>query len=670
MACSFSGFGQEQTASFQKKFDNAKHDTTRVVALSDWGFSIYRTKPDSATLLFEKALRITESALNKKPSQQVEEDLILVKGSLINNLAYMYEQLGDIQTALDYNFKSLKIYEETKNEKGEANSLNNIGFIYYKQAEMDKALEFYQKSVKLKEKTNDQQGLAQTLNNIGLLHRSQNNNEKALFYYQKSLGIRQGIGNELGISNSLGNLGFVYSQMGDDEKALSYYLESLRLKEKIKDKQGIPGALNNIGNIYFKRQDYAKALSNINRAMVYANELGYPDLIRKSAGLLYQIHEQQGNAIKALEFYKLHVQMRDSIFNQENRAVAVARDLNYQHEKEKLELQKEQEKKEAIAESEKLALQKEQEKRDALAIADKKRQQIIIYAVSGGLILVVIFALFMFNRFRVTNRQKKVIEDQKLLVEEKNTDITNSINYASRIQKAILTSDEYLNEILPEHFILYQPRDIVSGDFYWAYQTGNKIIWAAADCTGHGVPGAFMSMIGNALLNETVIENGITNTNEILDRLRTGVIKALKHEGSGIEQKDGMDMAICVLDKNTNQLHFSGANNPLWIIRSNEIIEYKGDKQPIGQYETLLPFKQQSIQLQSGDAVYIFSDGFPDQFGGPRGKKYKYSQFKDLLISLQSIPIKSQKSELETAFSKWKGELEQVDDVCIIGVRI
>jgi len=290
----------------------------------------------------------------------------------------------------------------------------------------------------------------------------------------------------------------------------------------------------------------------------------------------------------------------------------------------------------------------------------------------------------------VIQKQKAIVDQKNIIIEQKNKDITDSITYAKRIQEAILTSGEHCKKILPQHFILFKPKDIVSGDFYWAYAShNNNAIWTVADCTGHGVPGAFMSMIGSSLLNEIVIEKGITTANDILNELKSHIIKALGQTGVTGETRDGMDASLCIWHKDTNILEFAGAYNPLYIVRNQqsavglrtadcqlptadcELIEIKADKQPIGYHpDKNSPFTRQEIQLQAGDTIYLFSDGYADQFGGEKSKKFSYKKFKDLLLSIQDRAMVEQKQILDETIEKWRGQQEQIDDICVIGVRI
>jgi serine phosphatase RsbU (regulator of sigma subunit) len=270
---------------------------------------------------------------------------------------------------------------------------------------------------------------------------------------------------------------------------------------------------------------------------------------------------------------------------------------------------------------------------------------------------------------KVTERTFEVVK-QKAIIEQKNKDILDSIYYARRIQHALLASDGILNRNLDQHFVLYKPKDIVSGDFYWAHETNNNFLIAVCDCTGHGVPGAFMSLLNISFLNEVTVEKRITKPDLILDHVRDSIIHALNTEQNE-ESRDGMDCVICNFDMKNLNIEFACSNNPLWIIRSNELIEFKPDKMPVGNHtDNSKPFTLQSFKLQKGDIIYIFSDGYADQFGGPLGKKFKYSQLEILLISIHNKPMNEQKEILNETIGSWKGELEQVDDICIIGIRI
>ena len=301
-----------------------------------------------------------------------------------------------------------------------------------------------------------------------------------------------------------------------------------------------------------------------------------------------------------------------------------------------------------------------------------------IAGISALIVIVVIGIIIFWNRSlkkeidkRIEAEEKlqgslKEIHYQKLIVEEKSQEITDSIEYAKTIQSAILPSSKIIDEFLKDSFVLYKPKDIIAGDFYWIEAKEDRVLFAAADCTGHGVPGAMISVVCNNALNRSVREYNLSDPGKILDKAREIVIQ--EFEKSDTEVRDGMDIAICSLIG--DKLEYAGAHNPLWIIRNGILLETKANKQPIGKFENLEPYTTHSFQLEKGDSIYIFSDGYSDQFGGVRGKKYKTSNFKNLLLSIQESSMEKQLALLEAEFEKWRGAMEQIDDVCVIGLKI
>ncbi|RLD61874.1 MAG: hypothetical protein DRJ01_07125 [Bacteroidetes bacterium] len=298
-----------------------------------------------------------------------------------------------------------------------------------------------------------------------------------------------------------------------------------------------------------------------------------------------------------------------------------------------------------------------------------------ILAFIGYVLALIIFIYLIVTQYTkhlraIIKERTKEIREQKEIVEEKNKHITDSIIYAKRIQNALLPPEQIIRKELPEHFILFKPRDIVSGDYYWFGRNDENIIIVAADCTGHGVPGAFMSMLGVAFLNEIINKNEVVKANEILNQLREHVITSLRQTGKEGEAKDGMDIAICVIDKKTKNLQFAGANNPLYLVRDRELIQVKADRMPIGIYIKTNPFTNNELSLQKNDCLYIFSDGYVDQFGGKSNRKFKSKPFKRLLVDINDKPMSEQRTILDDTIEDWKGINEQVDDILVIGMRI
>jgi serine phosphatase RsbU (regulator of sigma subunit) len=298
----------------------------------------------------------------------------------------------------------------------------------------------------------------------------------------------------------------------------------------------------------------------------------------------------------------------------------------------------------------------------------KQAHRNTFFVITGLIILVAIVAIKLLLLNRKTN---KVLKAQNEIIEEKNKNITDSINYAKRLQTAILPPKDFVNEVLPEHFIIYQPKDIVSGDFYWVSNHGSKIMVAAIDCTGHGVPGALLSIVGHNAINQTVNEIGITQPSKVLDSMNS-LIKKILHQDKGSDIRDGMDISLCTFDKNTNTLEYSGANNPLYVVSDGKLTITKASKLTVGsmEEEKVEPPINHSIPLKKGDCFYIFSDGFADQFGGKDNKKFKTSRFQELLVSVNSQSMTEQQKTIQKSFKDWQGKNEQVDDILVIGIRV
>lgn len=678
------------------------HDTSVAQSYIELIDILYQVNFDTISLISNKVVQLCENALNKKPSKKVSISLKNSKAQALNNIGYVYDNQGKIRQSLIYYHRSLKILEETGNMEGMATSLNNIGYIYESQERHEKALEYYLKSLKIEEEINNMEGVSGSLSNLGILYEELEEYEKAFQSHSQALKISEELDDKIGVARGLNNIGSYFEFQGEIDKAMNYYNKSLAIEEEINNVEGIITSQINIGRLYLHQKKMTLAKKYLSSSLKQSKLLGFPILIKNSTKLLYIIAEKQGNYKETFEMYQLYITMRDSINNEETYRATIQQSSKYEYEKQTAA--------DSIvnAEAEKvhlanLAAETAKSEKNELEVKAQKKQKWFLYI---GLGLVALFAIFMFNRFRVTQKQKNVIDEQKQLVEkqkssveqqkeqielqhhqleETHQEISDSIKYAERLQLAILPSKEDLKEGLKDSFVLFQPKDVVSGDFYWLQKVKNTVYFAAADCTGHGVPGAMVSVVCSNALNRSVKEFGLTQPNEILNKTRELVIETFARSGTNI--KDGMDIALCA--KNEHELHYSGANNPLWIVRKTvhltetqkeekstmlgkevSLIEYKANKQPIGLYEGMKDFEQVAVPTFEGDTLYIFTDGFADQFGGAKGKKFKYKPFKQLLLDINQQKMKTQEETIDNAFNSWKGGIEQLDDVCIIGVRV
>jgi len=583
-------------------------------------------------------------------------------GDIYNNKSIQLITDGHKTKSLEYTIKALKIYEEVDDKWRVSSGYSNMGNYYQEIDDFETAFKYYNKGLEIAKKAKDLDNVAICLLSLGSLYEDQKEYNKALINYEKSFEYAKEYGDITRYPLYLDKIGNVYEIKGAVEKALACYEESLRINEEVGYVEGMSNSLNHIAYIQIEKDNINEAYKLASKSFKLSQELSYPTAIKISSELMSRIYEKQGKGMEALKMFKLFVKMADSLSREEENAQTVRVQAKYEYEKQK-----------AIddAENDKLLVIEQEE---------KEKQQILTAAAAGGLGLVVVFLIFVFNRLRVTKKQKLLIEEQKEKVEqqkeevekahkeleEKNREITDSITYAKRIQSAILPPAKVVKEYLKESFILYKPKDIVAGDFYWMEHKNDKVLFAAADCTGHGVPGAMVSVVCNNALNRSVREHGLTDPGKILTKTREIVIQ--EFEKSAEEVKDGMDIALCSLEG--DKLQYAGAHNPLWIIRNGEILETKANKQPIGKTENQEPYTTHSFNLQKGDSIYLFSDGYVDQFGGKKGKKLKSKTFRELLLSIQDKSMEEQKIVVNEAFETWRGNLEQIDDVCVIGVRI
>ena len=653
----------------------------------------------------------------------------------INGLGNSYYGLGNYPLALSYYQESLKIKEQIKDQLGIGIALNNIAQIYYQQKQYDTALVYLQRSMLIKEKMQDKYGLTYSLNNIGGVYYDQKKYDLALQFHQKALALKEELDDKQSIATSLNNLAQVYMRQKKYQKAIVYYTKALETERKLKDKRGIIYSLNGLAKIYNEIKQYNLAQKNALEALATAKEIAALSEIKDVYETLYHNAKQQGNVAEALHYFELHKETSDSLFNSEK--IKVLNNLNSSYELNK--------KQQHIA-----LLQRDKALKDTelkLKGEEAKEQRIYLISLLGAFLslLFLAFMLYQNNKqkqkvnkllqnsnqeiniqkaeIQETNEELKLINEefkitldvlakQKAEIERKNENITSSINYARRIQNAVLPLKEHLLNSFGENnfFVLYQPRDIVSGDFYWLhdtenhYQVGNleaplsladsstsQVIFAVADCTGHGIPGAFMSMIGNELLNQIVTANKITSPDLILRDLHKGVRYALQQKVT--ESQDGMDISIITLTKKQankgtekpqfEKLTYAGAMNALYFFEheNTHLIEIKATKNSVGggihaQNKDFVPHTVDLFEPETNTfkeiVCYLFTDGFQDQFGGEKHKKFMSRNFKDLLQNIHQIAMPKQHTILETTLNNWIeiAEEHQTDDITVVGLRL
>ncbi|MDQ3190132.1 MAG: tetratricopeptide repeat protein [Bacteroidota bacterium] len=712
--------------SLENILNSTKADTIRVKISNQLGWE-YLMNGDT-----EKALKYTQNSVD------LAKKIKFPKGeaAAYNNLGSIYWSQGEYNKALQNYKKAYDIAYLMGDQTKQSSFLGNMGMIYILQSDYMNALDVYHKALKMDEKLGNTKAIVKNFGSIGTIYKELNDYEKSLEYCLKALELAEKINDINGKASNYGNIGNVYMEKKEYKKALDYYQKALVLEKELDDKYGMAGEMTNIGSVYSSMAEVSAvndkagmfhlALEYFNQSNLIAKSLNLKNIEAFNQHAIASIHLNQGKLSKAYGLinsaitlqeemeaiyylkdsyltrskidsalgnykdaysnYKKHKYWEAMVASEDNKKAKIQKHIQYEYEKK------------ATADSVRSA--KEKEVSDAKIMTQKaqiEQEKTKSYSLYGGLALLFVFGGFMYNRYRITRKQniyieaqKKEVEIQKQIVEtahhsleEKNKEVIDSINYAKRIQDALLKSEEHESKHLPEHFIFYKPKDIVSGDFYWSLEKDNHLYLAAADCTGHGVPGAFLTLLGTSFLNEINAHDKLLTPSQILDELRNRFIKELNQTGAEGESKDGMDISLVRINlknfettsdqnnpKDELELQFAGANNPLYLIKGKEFHEIKGDKQPIGYHNVMKPFTNHIIQLKNKDNFYIFTDGFPDQFGGPKGKKLMYKMMKEILNSICHKSMEEQKMTLNNSFNNWKGDLEQVDDVCVIGVRV
>lgn len=639
----------EYLDSLQNVYNTTKEDTTKVKVLNQMAGE-YATQGD-----FETALAKAKEGLH---IAQLAKDTLGI-GDSYNNIANNLLRMGEYDKALENFLLAIKNFEKVKYQKGLANCKVGVGVIYFYQKDYDKAIAYYSQAIVIYKGIGSKRGMGSCYNNVGEIYRLQEKYPLALECYNNALQMALETKSKKAEASALGNLGNVYYDLKNHKKALDFYLRSIEIKKEIGNKQGLALTLNNIASIYKSQKKFNEALSYSMQSLVMARNIDAKEDIKQAYLNLSEIYALNGSHKQAYDYYHLYNDLKDSLVqNQSNEQI---HEMQTKYETE-------------LKDNEIALLNKNKEIQDA----EIKKKGIIIWGGLIGLVFAILLVIIGYRNYR--NKQKandllasknKEIELQRSLLEEKNKDITDSIRYAQRIQEAILPPDDFLKNVLPEHFVLYKPKDIVSGDFYWVEQWGKETLVAAVDCTGHGVPGAFMSIVAANLLNEAVVEHALTEPAAVLNSVRKGLNKILRKKQDDSNIKDGMDAALICLDKTSMKLQFAGAYNPLWLVRGGQCIEFKADKIPIGVgMDNIKPFTNHTIELKKDDLIYIFSDGYADQFGGEKGKKFKYNSLKELLLKNAGHPMEKQKELLLSSFENWKGNLEQVDDILVIGIRV
>lgn len=730
------GMASAQIDSLTRVYSKTKTDTSRVNLINRIVYAYEQINLDSAGKWAEKGFALSKSSLNNKGigyyfnhkgrmclyTQKYDSAIIYFKQaypffekanftkgmiSCNNNIGAVYGEIGKNKESLEYHFKNVKLGESAGDKESIANSYVNIGNVYNQMQNYYLSVQHILKAIPLYEELKLEKPLGTCYYNLAVSNYHLKNYEKASEYGLRSNEYFQRSNTLSQIPNNYSLLSNIALDQKNFDGALVSAKTGAELALKLSNTYALFFLYENMAQAYRNKNQSDSALHYINRTVDIALQFNYDPFKLKSyrsKGLILHNRKDYKNAILYLDTAQLLAQnARDlgvqsdceqylalcyKALSQPDKAFDhlyssfTLKDTLFQNSNARsiLELQTlfETEKKELQIKNQSLLLDSAKHKNEA-----KNR---LLYFAAFASLCIAVFAFIAYKNFRETKKANVLISEQKKEVELKNAEITrqkhivdqkqkeilDSIQYAKHIQLAILPPLELVNKHFPNNFILYQPKDIVAGDFYWAEHITdskqNLFFIAAADSTGHGVPGAIVSVVCSNALNRSVKEYHLTQPSLILDKTRELVLDTFSKSGEDV--KDGMDVSLMVFDLKNKTIAWSGANNPLWYIQNGVFHEIKADKQPIGKSEKFKPFTNHVIPYVEGSLFYLFTDGYPDQFGGPEGKKFKYNRFADLLVSSHHMDMRAQAQHIGNTFSNWKNKQDQTDDVCVIGIRI
>lgn len=684
-------------------------------------------KPGIITAYKFEGERLALLSQNNEAIKEFEKCLSYMKAKDKSNYQYvcsklgrLYFLIGNYPSSLQYMLEALKTAELLKDDASVGKYSGNIGNIYSQINEQEKALDYYLKALTIAQKCNNTQSIATNKVQIGGVFFHQNEYDKAFEFYMDALKINEEIQKTYFLANNYLVLAQCEIKRKHLTEANSYLTKAKALAIKSQDYEMLSSINIELSKLMIEKANYLEAEKYALEGLEIARKYNFVESRLSTLYYLADINDSLKDYKDAFFYFAEYTDLNDSLNNMEFKKTILEKEISYEYEKKevlakaefekqqalnKIELQRrkqalqlleqnnllnelqlnqstillKQNQVESKANKRKLSLLKKekllQESYSREKSKELARQRFIRNWFVFGAIVFLFMALFIFRSLKKSKAQNQLIEEQKLIVEQQkqlveahNTEIVDSITYAKRIQHAILPSLESISNAFPNSFVYYQPKDIVAGDFYWMEKAGDLLFLAVADSTGHGVPGALVSVVCSNALNRSVLEFDLTEPGEVLDKTREIVLETFSKNGEEI--KDGMDISLCVFNQKNACVKWSGANNPLWYIQAGELKEIKPNKQAIGKVDNPEPFTTHTISIDQETQFYLFTDGYADQFGGEKGKKFMYKQFKELLVSTHQTPSAFQKHMLQDTFNDWKRHHEQVDDICVIGIRI
>jgi tetratricopeptide (TPR) repeat protein/serine phosphatase RsbU (regulator of sigma subunit) len=578
-------------------------------------------------------------------------------GTAYSNIGLISINKARYSEGLSWQFKALVIYDSTGNFQGMLRCYNAIAVVYNELGELtkntndfDNALRYLRKCLELSAKTSDSMGISNVMMNMGTTYQRMGNNDSALWYFRESAVRAERQKDIYTYSSALSNIAEEYRRTGNTTEAKKTALQALQLKIQSGDQLGECALRIILAQIYEKTGEKEKQRQELDAAYTLSQKIGATREQSSSARMLARFYATQGNYTAAWPLINDYLFLNDSLNSSQNLLVIQELKARFDDENQKKQI----------------ALLTQQNKIAELTTA---RQRLLLMFSIGGVALLLLLAALIYRSLRQKKRANQSLQQAYGIIEEKNKSITDSIHYASHLQQAILPDPEIISRLFPQSFILYMPKDIVAGDFYWVEAYNDFVFFAAADCTGHGVPGAMVSVVCSKALDTAVHEMKLTEPGKILDAATEIVLQTFARTSAEIY--DGMDISLCAWNPKTKTLQWAGANNPLLIITRNQEPQFIApDKQPVGRTGQRKNFTSHTFILTQPTQLYLYSDGFGDQFGGAKGKKIMQKKLKELLIEYHTLEPSVQHKKLLAFFNQWKGTLEQIDDILVMRIDL
>ncbi|EMR04817.1 tetratricopeptide repeat protein [Cesiribacter andamanensis] len=624
--------------SLQKALKFAPNDSVRLLLLDELTHQASQFNPHLSLEYAHQTIHLAEKLNHRK-----------IKRQGLHALGLNHYRLGNYDKTLDYFRQVLRMFEEDGDQKGIARLHNNIGILYDELNQHEKALSYYYKALEVKRTIGDSTDVASTLCNIGFAYQNMGLPDKAHAHLMQALQIDLDADNKEGLIYTYQNLGKLYASLNKNDSALYYYQSSLALLDEHGSEYEQSEVLLSIGNIHLKRNLPRQARQAYEQALSHAIAIRARKVVKDCYHGLAMAYQKEENWRQSLHYFQEFENLKDSIFNEEN-------------------IQK-------ISEIESSYLVQRREKEIELLRKDARiqelnlsRNQMISYYLYSGLFLLFLMILFLYQQYKSKNSSNTLLKQHNKEIASRNTEITDSIRYAKTIQEALLPQEANLLHVFPKSFLYCEARDILNGDFFWIHEQNDLVVWAVVDCTGHGVPGALMTILANNLLNQIVKERGIMEPAHILAELN----RSLQHNLQKDLKEDlphSMDLGICLYGRNSGQLLFAGSRRSLYTLEGGELKIYQTPNPMIGspsEYE--MGFRQLTLHPAPGSCLYLFTDGITDQFGGPNNKKFLHNRLQEVLRTMCGKGAYQQKEEIARALADWRQQEEQTDDMLLMGI--